>query len=193
MAINPGPYDLKIQRRADFKQQLGFKNNVEVKTSSVNLSTDVITITDHGFVNNQAIQYIANDVEVIGGLTDKTTYYVRDKTDDTFKLAAYVGGSAIDLTSQGNSKQTFKADTNLTGFLVVSQIWDIERTQKFLDFSVTYTTPASGLITLSLTSTQTTTLTGGEYRYDVLLNDGTATKEYYLEGVVYVSQGYSAS
>ena len=192
MAINPGAFDLEIQRRADYSTRLIFKNEVEVKTSAVNTVTNIITIADHGYSNGDGIQYLAGGGVVIGGLVDETIYYVRDKTDDTFKLEASVGGSVIALTSQGNDKQKFKADTDMTGNLVISQVWDAARTSKAADFTVTYTTPASGIITLSLTDTQTATLTADEYMYDVLVSDGSGLKEYYLEGVIYMSQGYSS-
>tara|TARA_Y100001970_G_scaffold229407_1_gene284556 strand:+ start:12619 stop:13197 length:579 start_codon:yes stop_codon:yes gene_type:complete len=192
MAINPGAYDLKIQRRADYSTRLVFKNEVEVKTSSVNTVTNVFTVTGHGYSNGDGVQYLAGTGSAIGGLTNETIYYVRDKTDDTFKLEASVGGSVIALTSQGNDKQKFKADTDMTGNLVISQVWDAARTSKAADFTVTYTDPSNGIITLSLTDTQTATLTGEEYRYDVLVSDGSGLKEYYLEGVIYMSQGYSS-
>lgn len=192
MAINPGAYDLTIQRRADYSTRLVFKNEVEVKTSSVNTVTNIITITGHGYENEDGVQYLAGTGSAIGGLTNETIYYVRDKTPDTFKLEASVGSGVIGLTSQGNDKQKFKADTDMTGNLVVSQVWDANRTAKAADFTVTYTDPSNGIITLSLTDTQTATLTGEEYRYDVLVSDGSGLKEYYLEGVIYMSQGYSS-
>ena len=192
MAINPGAYDLTIQRRADYSTRLVFKNEVEVKTSSVNTVTNLITVTGHGYSDGDGVQYLAGTGSAIGGLTNETIYYVRDKTDDTFKLEASVGGSVIALTSQGNDNQKFKADTDMTGNLVVSQVWDANRTAKAADFTVTYTDPSNGIITLSLTDTQTATLTGEEYRYDVLISDGSGLKEYYLEGVIYMSQGYSS-
>ena len=42
--------------------------------------------------------------------------------------------------------------------------------------------------------TQWTTTMAGYMglRYDVLLEDGSGNREYYLEGVIFVSQGYTA-
>lgn len=78
----------------------------------------------------------------------------------------------------------------LTGWTVSSEIWDQARTTKYATFSVSYTDRDNGKVNLSLTSDQTTALPDKCY-YDVLLTDPSNKKEYYLEGVFYVSQGYT--
>lgn len=89
----------------------------------------------------------------------------------------------------------FKDDQNvpsdLTGATVISQIWNKARTEKYADFSVDYTNPIIGEITLSLTHAQTEQLPGEAF-YDVLVEDLMGHRSYYLEGKVEVSQGYSA-
>ena len=80
---------------------------------------------------------------------------------------------------------------NLTGWTVEAQVWNQERSTKYADFTVTYTNRVTGTIAIALTDTQTT-LFPDEAHYDVLLTDGAGLKEYYLEGVIYVSQGYTA-
>ena len=81
---------------------------------------------------------------------------------------------------------------NLTGFTVEAQVWEETRTTKYADFSVTYTNRTAGSISISLTDTQTATFTPNELKYDVLLTDPSGSKEYYLEGTIYVSEGYTA-
>ena len=192
MAVQPKQYDLILSRRADFSLRLGFKSSVIVKTSDVNLSTNVITVEEHGLSDGNAVTYSAENSTVLAPLVNETTYYVRDKTDDTFKLATYVGGSAIDLTSQGNSSQTFTIKNNLTGMTIESKIWDSpNRTLKALDFSVAYTSPTTGIVDLSLTDEQTATLTADTYNYDVLLTNGAGLKEYYLKGKITVNESYT--
>ena len=71
------------------------------------------------------------------------------------------------------------------------QVWNEGRTTKYADFSIAYTNRTNGQITISLTDTQTATFID-ELRYDVLLEDGSGNREYYLEGVIFVSQGYTA-
>ena len=89
----------------------------------------------------------------------------------------------------------FKASTgtpiNLTGWSVASQVWDEGRTTKFADFTVTYTNRATGLVSLALTATQTTLFPDSAY-YDVLLTNPSGLKEYYLEGAIRTSEGYTA-
>lgn len=80
---------------------------------------------------------------------------------------------------------------NLTGWTVASQIWTQARTSKILDFTVAYTNRATGTVTLSLTSEQTA-LIDQTYYYDVLLTNTSGLKEYYLEGTVTASEGYTA-
>jgi len=80
---------------------------------------------------------------------------------------------------------------NLTGWTVAAQAWDQGRTTKYADFTVTYTNRSTGTVAIALTATQTATFPDEAY-YDVLLTNGSGLKEYYLEGIIYVSQGYTA-
>lgn len=80
---------------------------------------------------------------------------------------------------------------NLTGWAVYAQIWDKARTTKYADFTVTYTDRPTGRVSIALTDTQTTTLPD-ECFYDVMLENPSGIREYYLEGNVYVSQGYTS-
>jgi hypothetical protein len=80
---------------------------------------------------------------------------------------------------------------NLTGWTVAAQAWNQDRTTKYADFTVTYTNRSTGTVAIALTSVQTATLPSEAY-YDVLLTNGSGLKEYYLEGIIYVSEGYTA-
>lgn len=83
------------------------------------------------------------------------------------------------------------AAINLTGYTVYAQAWNEGRTTKYADFSIAYTDRSNGQVTISLTDTQTATFLD-ELRYDVLLENGNGDREYYLEGVIFVSEGYTA-
>ena len=61
---------------------------------------------------------------------------------------------------------------------------------KYADFAIAYTSRTNGQITISLTDAQTAGFPDS-LRYDVLLQDGSGNREYYLEGVITVSQGYT--
>jgi len=80
---------------------------------------------------------------------------------------------------------------NLTGWSVAAQAWNQGRTTKYADFAVTYTDRSTGTVAIALTDEQTVLLPNEAY-YDVLLTNGSGLKEYYLEGIIYVSEGYTA-
>jgi len=82
---------------------------------------------------------------------------------------------------------------NLTGFTVAAQVWEETRTTKFADFSVSYTDRVAGSVSITLTDTQTATFTPEILKYDVLLIDAGGNREYYLEGTIFMSEGYTAT
>jgi len=88
-------------------------------------------------------------------------------------------------------KDSSNAAIDLTGFTVYAQAWNEARTRKSADFAVAYTNRSNGQISISLTDTQTTSFPDELY-YDILLEDSGGTREYYLQGVISVSEGYSA-
>ena len=55
-------------------------------SSAIDAAQNTITITDHGFINGERIQYDANGNQEIPGLIDQTYYYVELLTTDTFRL-----------------------------------------------------------------------------------------------------------
>lgn len=79
---------------------------------------------------------------------------------------------------------------DLTGWTVLAQVWNQARTTKYCDFTTTYTNRATGSVSIALTYTQTSTLPDECY-YDVMLINPSGLREYYLEGVLYVSEGYT--
>lgn len=80
---------------------------------------------------------------------------------------------------------------DLTGWTAAAQAWNKDRTTKHADFAVAYTDRLTGQITISLTDAQTELFPNEAY-YDVLLTDTSGIKEYYLEGIIFVSEGYTA-
>tara|TARA_Y100000401_G_scaffold34800_1_gene25959 strand:- start:717 stop:1058 length:342 start_codon:yes stop_codon:yes gene_type:complete len=81
---------------------------------------------------------------------------------------------------------------NLTGSTVAVQVWDKPRKTKYADFGITYTNRSGGIIDIKLTDTQTATLRLEELEYDVLITDANGNKNYYLEGTLFISEGYTA-
>jgi hypothetical protein len=90
---------------------------------------------------------------------------------------------------------TFKDSTgtaiNLTGWTVVAQCWDKLRSSKVGDWTVTVTSAVNGQVELKLPYTVTAVMTASEYYYDVMLINPSALREYYVEGIIRPSEGYS--
>jgi hypothetical protein len=60
-------------------------------------ATDILTATAHGFVADERIVF--RSLTGGAGLVVGTTYFARDITANTFKVAATVGGAAVNITS----------------------------------------------------------------------------------------------
>lgn len=112
-------------------------------------------------------------------------------------MAVYPGTFNIRLQRRAdyNLALQFKDSTgtpiNITGWTAYAQAWNRDRTTKYADFAITYTDRPTGQIAIALTDTQTTSFPNECY-YDVLLENPSGLREYYLEGTVYVSEGYTA-
>ncbi len=81
---------------------------------------------------------------------------------------------------------------NLTGYTLASQIWDSGRSAKAADATISVTNASGGAFDWKLTDTQTTDFTADEYKYDVLLTNPAGLKEYWIEGTIYMDEGYTA-
>jgi hypothetical protein len=73
----------------------------------------------------------------------------------------------------------------------LAQVWDKCRTTKYGDFFVDTTDEAEGSVVLTLDYLSTELLPNEAY-YDVMLvNNATGIRQYYLEGIVRPSEGYT--
>lgn len=68
-------------------------------------STDEITLDEHGLEADQRVTFRTegDDGALPAPLVEGTTYYAIPRTDSTFALAATAGGSAINLTADGEN------------------------------------------------------------------------------------------
>ena len=102
----------------------------------------------------------------------------------------------VDRRADFSLRLTFKdSDGNaigLTGYTVAAQVWDKPRKTKYADWTVAYTNRSSGIVDISLTDTQTATFRLDELQYDVLLTEPSGSKNYYLQGRLFISEGYTA-
>ena len=87
-------------------------------------------------------------------------------------------------------KDSNDAVIDLTSWTVTSQAWNQARRIKYADFAVTYTDRSNGSVKIALSDEDTVDFPDKLY-YDVLLTDPNGLKEFYLEGIISVSQGYT--
>jgi hypothetical protein len=88
----------------------GAADNTEVNTktfipANVDIGTETITVNSHGFVNDMPVQ-VSSTGTLPSPLSSITTYYIISATTNTFQISTSVGGSAIDLTTQGTGIHT---------------------------------------------------------------------------------------
>ena len=69
---------------------------------------------------------------------------------------------------------------------------DSNSATKYADCTIAYTNRSTGTIDMSLTDTQTATFSPSLLKYDVLLTNPSGLKEYYLEGDIFMQEGYTA-
>ena len=91
-----------------------------------------------------------------------------------------------------NLKDSNNNNENLTGKTIISQIWNEDRTTKFADVNITITSAVNGNITWKVTDTQTALMTDNFYKYDILKIEANGDREYFIEGTIYMSEGYTA-
>jgi hypothetical protein len=82
------------------------------------------------------------------------------------------------------------ASIDLSGWGAYSEIWDKGRTEQYSEFDIIYNDPEDGKIQLYLEGAETSKLPD-ECFYDVMLENLDGLKQYYLEGLIYVSEGYT--
>ena len=80
---------------------------------------------------------------------------------------------------------------NLTNFTIAAQVWNKDRTGKYADFTIVKTNATNGEFTMSLSHVQTLQFTPNELVYDVLLLNAAGKREYYIQGNIFVSEGYT--
>jgi hypothetical protein len=83
------------------------------RSCTADIDTDKITLAGHGFSDTEKVVF-ATTGTLPTGLVAGTTYYVRDKTTNDFKVAATPGGAAIDLTGANGSGHTVTQPTDAT-------------------------------------------------------------------------------
>lgn len=89
-------FELDIDLTVDY----AVKRNESALVFTANAGTDVITSAAHGLLDGETT-YVKG-ASLPGGLSQKVVYFVREKTNDTLKLALTAGDVAINLTTAGS-------------------------------------------------------------------------------------------
>jgi len=76
-------------------------------SGDVNTGTDVITITDHGFENDDVIVFTTAGT-LPAPITSGPNYYVISASANTFQVSLTQGGAAVNLTTTGSGTSTIR-------------------------------------------------------------------------------------
>ena len=148
--------------------------------TSVNASTDKITLNDHGFVNGDELRFYGDDLA--DGLNVTARFYVINKTTNDFEVSLTSGGSAVNIVDAGTGTQQMSLDP--------ISVYDlINKTEK----AVTTTNSADYLVTITPSTVLKATSIAD---YSFMLNnsvtvamDSSVTTDTRHKAYVYVKQG----
>jgi len=90
----------------DVSSHDSWKQTAAVGTCVFDNTDETITAVDHGLLDGQTIRF-STTTTLPAELNANRWYWVRDKADDTFKVAATEGGAAIDFTDDGAGTHSF--------------------------------------------------------------------------------------
>ena len=121
-----------VSAMGPFKRNLNISNNYFSRntravmlfpsptgTVTFNATTDIATISGNVFENGQSIVFSGGTLPA--ELNTSTTYYVVERSGNTFKVAASVGGAAINLSTAGSGTITAIATSSeLSGITVAN-------------------------------------------------------------------------
>lgn len=82
------------------------------------------------------------------------------------------------------------APVNLTGYTPYGSVWNFNRSTKFQDLTMTWISQATGILEMKLLYSGTISLPD-ECPYDIMLVAPSGLRQYYIEGILYESEGYS--
>lgn len=66
-----------------------------------NATNETVTKVGHGYANGTAIKFV--NILTTTGITENTTYYVKNATADTFQISATLNGTVLPLTNNGSA------------------------------------------------------------------------------------------
>lgn len=82
------------------------------------------------------------------------------------------------------------AAVNLIGYTPYGSVWNFDRSTKFQDLAMTWISQSTGILEMKLPFAGTIALPE-ECPYDIMLVSPSGLRQYYIEGILYESQGYT--
>lgn len=79
---------------------------------------------------------------------------------------------------------------NLTGYTPFGSVWNFDRSTKFQDLVMTWVDQPGGILEMKLPFAGTIALPN-ECPYDIMLVAPNGLRQYYVEGILYESEGYT--
>jgi hypothetical protein len=145
------------------------------QTVTVNATTDVFTAAGHGYQDLDPITFGTSGT-IPAGLTVGTLYFVRDATEDTFKVSATPNGTAVDVTTTGTGTHTTRLkDGTVDGILV--EVWATGGSKQRLSQNQ-YTAAETSLDLVTLSGFPATPTTG-QYKVLVMTYGRPATYQHH--------------
>lgn len=131
--------------------------------TDITAATDLFTINGHGLADGTEVK-ITTTGTMPSNLVSGTTYFVRDSTTNTFKLAATSGGSAIDIDQGSGTHTLFKKDVTQRYVEFMEVFYDNSLNQSlahYIDCGSTYSgSSATSLTGLHYIEGETVTVLG---------------------------------
>lgn len=142
--------------------------NLQFVPGDVNIGTDTITVTAHGFTDGQKVRFESTGT-IPAGISANTDYLIDSSTANTFKLLNPVNLATIDITSVGAGTHTVFLFHNL----VVGDFVTLSGTNCDPNLDGNYeviTTPTGYSYTIIPADAITTAGNSGTSRYDYFLS-----------------------
>lgn len=160
-------------------------------TVTATAATDVLNATAHGLSDGDRVRLITTGTAP-GGLSERN-YYVVSSAENTFKLSATSGGSAINLTSTGQGTHTVQLleppDEEVEGVSIQFRRGSrrgsvgVELTEAD---GITITDAADWEISIDARAPEDFDLGAGSWHWDLETTDATGTVRTWLWGILTV-------
>jgi hypothetical protein len=182
--IYPATYNIVVLQNATWKNQ--FRATENQKTVVPNVASNTFTASGHGFTEDQKVVFAGGTLPQ--GMADNTIYYVISSglTANEFAVSGTMGGASLSLSGTAGGTNYVGTPVNLTGYIVDSDIRDVNTNVYIGTFSCTLDDPTNGLFGLELTPATTSGFEAGQFGYDVSLTTPGGERYYWLTGTMTV-------